>query len=205
MGRKKRRTPEETKVLRAELLKLHEEGIDQTEMGRRYDLDSSTISRHLKAAGITPRKKLPADASIEERLAEGTGPVEPDTGCMHWTRSVAPQGYGRLIIPVKQIAYAHRIALEIRLGRKLVEGEQARHTCDNRICVNPDHLIPGTAADNARDAVERNRYKCTEGRPEKQVRAKELEDLGWTQRRIAADIGVSQRTICVWLAATRNA
>lgn len=32
-----------------------------------------------------------------------------------------------------------------------------RHTCDNRLCVNPDHLITGTFKDNAMDAVERGR------------------------------------------------
>jgi HNH endonuclease len=33
----------------------------------------------------------------------------------------------------------------------------ARHTCDNRMCIRPDHIIPGTRADNRRDAVTRDR------------------------------------------------
>ena len=32
-----------------------------------------------------------------------------------------------------------------------------RHTCDNRLCVNPDHLIIGTHADNVSDRVNRHR------------------------------------------------
>jgi len=33
-----------------------------------------------------------------------------------------------------------------------------RHTCDRQWCINPDHLIEGTRADNTADALERGRY-----------------------------------------------
>ena len=40
---------------------------------------------------------------------------------------------------------------------EIPEGKIVRHTCDNRRCCNPDHLILGTHADNARDREERKR------------------------------------------------
>lgn len=36
-------------------------------------------------------------------------------------------------------------------------GHIIRHTCDNRICINPAHLITGTYEDNAHDRDLRNR------------------------------------------------
>ena len=50
----------------------------------------------------------------------------------------------------------HRKALAEKLGRELVDGEVARHTCDNKRCINPEHLIVGSQGDNVRDAFERH-------------------------------------------------
>jgi len=37
-------------------------------------------------------------------------------------------------------------------------GVVIRHTCDNRSCCNPDHLIPGSQKDNVGDMLARNRF-----------------------------------------------
>lgn len=38
-----------------------------------------------------------------------------------------------------------------------IENKVVRHKCDNPLCVNPDHLLPGTQAENVADMWERKR------------------------------------------------
>lgn len=75
--------------------------------------------------------------------------------CWPWRGSTA-NGYGDLRFGGGK-AKAHRLALEIDLGRELADGKFACHTCDNPICCNPSHLYEGDAATNARDMVDRGR------------------------------------------------
>lgn len=53
-------------------------------------------------------------------------------------------------------ALVHRFAFEHFSGMS-AKGKVVHHTCDVRNCVNPDHLLLGTARDNSADMVARNR------------------------------------------------
>lgn len=77
-----------------------------------------------------------------------------------WTLSGKPNTYGYHFIHFKgKKWYAHRLSLEWKLGRKLSNGEEACHSCDNRACVNPDHLWVGSHYQNMRDGYDKGRIK----------------------------------------------
>lgn len=77
------------------------------------------------------------------------------TGCWEWQGGLTGGGYAVTSYKGRQVGL-HRQSYIIHHG-PLNDGAQARHTCDNRRCWNPDHLVAGTALDNAQDAIERDR------------------------------------------------
>lgn len=76
-------------------------------------------------------------------------------GCWLWTAAVNPQGYG-LIKTMAGMSRAHRVSYELNVG-PISSGRMVRHTCDVPGCVNPSHLVLGTARDNVLDRVSRGR------------------------------------------------
>ena len=76
----------------------------------------------------------------------------PEDECLEWPFAIDTAGYGALRSGGKKVN-APRLILEL-LGHNM-KGLVARHTCDNRSCVNAKHIIPGTRMDNYRDMVER--------------------------------------------------
>ena len=44
-----------------------------------------------------------------------------------------------------------------------IENKYVCHTCDNRMCINPEHLFIGTALDNTTDMFNKNRNVTTKG------------------------------------------
>ena len=78
------------------------------------------------------------------------------SGCWEYGGSKDPGGYARASydgIPIT----AHRIMCAYANDMELEELKVAGHRCDNRACVNPDHLFPTDWAGNVHDMVRKGR------------------------------------------------
>lgn len=86
---------------------------------------------------------------------------EPMSGCWLWSGTLGPiHGYGQIRI-ANVLWCAHRLSYTVHYG-EIPPGLMVLHRCDTRPCVNPDHLYLGTAKDNVRDALVRNRMPVGE-------------------------------------------
>ena len=78
--------------------------------------------------------------------------IRKTNDCWHWTGATAG-GYGQ-IVNCKIKTPAHRFSWELHFGQ-IPDGLFVCHHCDNKLCVNPDHLFLGTASDNMQDMIQK--------------------------------------------------
>lgn len=92
---------------------------------------------------------MPAKRDPRLRLMESFKEDEK-TGCWVWKKSTCRSGYGQLKV-FKKMALAHRYSYEMHKG-EIPKGMEILHECDNKKCINPEHLRAGTHAQNMKDA-----------------------------------------------------
>lgn len=83
----------------------------------------------------------------------------PDS-CWVWTACINQSGYGMFWHETK-MELAHRVSFSL-FKKENTEGLCVLHKCDNRICVNPEHLFLGTNLDNMKDRNQKGRTACGE-------------------------------------------
>lgn len=100
------------------------------------------------------RHKL-VSSTLLQRLLQKI--VIQDNDCWIYQGGKNNIGYG-MIRDGKKMRTTHRVSYEQHKG-PIPHGLCVMHSCDNPICVNPDHLSLGTMKDNMHDMINKGRAK----------------------------------------------
>lgn len=97
----------------------------------------------------------PGRKPITQRLSENTKVC--DNGCHEYTGGKDSHGYGRISVGGHRLG-AHKISYLVNVGDFDQVKHELLHSCDNRACINPAHLSPGTHQENIQDCIDKGRF-----------------------------------------------
>lgn len=106
---------------------------------------------------MAKRGRRTEPVSIEWMLSH----TKPAGECLEWQRALNTDGYPRLAVDGDFNVKGHRLMYSLCNPGEDIEGRVIRHTCDNTKCINPEHLLSGTAYENTLDRDLRGRMRRT--------------------------------------------
>jgi hypothetical protein len=84
--------------------------------------------------------------------------INKETGCWIWTGHIQRKkgGYGTFVPTGERSGLAHRSSYRLFKG-DIQKDSHVLHSCDNTICVSPNHLRLGNALENSKEKIEKGR------------------------------------------------
>lgn len=173
------------------------------------DETRAKLSAASKGRKHSPEAKVKvATAKKQDLAARFWAKVEKTDDCWNWMGCRQKIGYGNVTVGsridgTKRTVLAHRLAYELAFG-EIPDNEKVLHRCDNRACVNPEHLFIGSQADNVADMMAKGRKHTLSGEshPGAKLTQEQVEEIrrrykagGITQAQLAKEYGVLQPAI----------
>jgi DNA-binding transcriptional regulator YiaG len=132
------------------------------------------------------------EIKLEDLLAKT---ITTETGCMEWQGARRPDNYGMLSRHSKEMR-VHRLSCFLAHGETTIPRAVVMHLCDNRPCINPEHLRWGTQKENIQDASAKGLMK---GRNHTRGEDHPMSKLTWLQvnqiRRMRRHNKIPQRVV----------
>jgi hypothetical protein len=107
----------------------------------------------IKAPGIKHRWR---NAAYTLKEMKARVHIDPVAGCWNWLLSLNMHGYGQASHKGQRWS-SHRLMFQLMHPRMSLVGKTICHHCDNRACINPEHLYAGTPMTNMHDMISRGR------------------------------------------------
>lgn len=121
--------------------------------------------------------------------------TDEQTECIEWQKAKS-KGYGAVFFNGKTVR-THCVSYILNIGN-IPDGLFVCHHCDNKLCINPEHLFVGTQKNNIQDAISKGRMLLGEKNGHAKLTKKDIisiRQMDGFHRDIAKMFGVSRGCI----------
>jgi hypothetical protein len=127
------------------------------ELSNKYNISLGQVSKIRSGKNWNNKPPKEVGAPYKDILSRFWAKVDKSEDCWEWIGQKHSNGYGLLQCRSRKnrkMIKAHRLSYELHNG-PIPEGLLVLHKCDNKLCVNPDHLELGNYSKNLKDAYDR--------------------------------------------------